>query len=380
VGGKTLRIAMVQPDLTAIGGAERVMSSVATKLALKDEVGIFTLQRGREAFLEQGPVQIYEITGRPSVRGRLQRYFQLQLMNKLAAEIKRWQPDVVLLNQNIWLADWLSSKIGRTPLVMYLHGTIEIGLAQEKVSQASRHKPPFLLRPYSNLVSRERFTKVGLGLTRLVLCPSKYVEETAKGAWPGVSTRVIYNGVDHQRFFPTWEDGGYALCICRISKEKNLDLILRSFESSVYPVLICGAISPPGNTWKMAYLNELVQLRSTVKLEIGLDQGKLLERLQRCSVFLHPGVNEGFPLSVIEAMACGKAIVAHRSGGTIECLDQAGILLGDDDDWKTTADHLMEDVALRRKMGEAAYSRSLKFDWDHTSSDVREAFGSVIRK
>jgi glycosyltransferase involved in cell wall biosynthesis len=374
---------MVQPDLTAIGGAERVLSSVAMRLALKDEVGIFTLRAtsgGREAFLKQGPVQVHEITGKPSIRGRLRRYFELRLMNKLAAEINRWRPDVVLLNQNIWLADWLSSKIGKTPLVMYLHGTVEIGLAQEKVDQASRHKPPYLLRPYSNLVSRGRFTKAGLGLTRLVLCPSKYVEETAKGSWQRVSTRVIYNGVDHKRFFPTWEDGGYALCICRISKEKNLELLLRSFESSAYPVLICGAISPPGNMYKMAYLNELLQLRSTVKLEIGLDQGKLLERLQGCSVFLHPGVNEGFPLSVIEAMACGKAIVAHRSGGTIEALEGAGILLGDDDDWRTTADHLMEDAALRKKMGEAAHSSSLKFDWDRTSSEVREALGSVIRK
>jgi glycosyltransferase involved in cell wall biosynthesis len=121
-------------------------------------------------------------------------------------------------------------------------------------------------------------------------------------------------------------------------------------------------------------------MRGTVQLEIDLDQGKLLERLQRCSVFLHPGVNEGFPLAVIEAMACGKAIVAHRSGGTIECLNRAGILLGDDDDWRETTDHLMEDAALRRKMGEAAYSRSLNFDWDRTSSEVREACGSVIRK
>ncbi|MDA4127760.1 MAG: glycosyltransferase, partial [Thaumarchaeota archaeon] len=110
------------------------------------------------------------------------------------------------------------------------------------------------------------------------------------------------------------------------------------------------------------------------------DQGKLLERLQKCSVFLHPGVNEGLPLAVIEAMACGKAIIAHKSGGTIECLGRAGVLLGDDDDWRTTTDRLVKDPALRRSMGEAAYTRSLEFDWDRTASEVRDACDSVIRK
>ncbi|MDA4127487.1 MAG: glycosyltransferase family 4 protein, partial [Thaumarchaeota archaeon] len=310
-----MKIAMVQPNLTSIGGAERVLSCVATRLARKEEVGIFTFQLGREASPEYGSVQIHEITGRRNIRGRLRRYFQRQLMNELAEEINKWRPDVVLLNQNIWLADWLSSRIRKTPLVMYLHGTIEIELVRKMVYHISREKPHFLLRPYSSLVSRRRYTNLGLGLTRLVLCPSKYVEETAKGSWPGVSTRVIYNGVDHQRFSPTWEDEGYALCISRISDEKNLEVLLRSCQSSSYPVVICGAVSPPGDVFKAAYLNELIQSRGTVQMEINLDQGKLLERLQKCSVFLHPGVNEGLPLAVIEAMACGKAIIAHKTGG-----------------------------------------------------------------
>jgi glycosyltransferase involved in cell wall biosynthesis len=76
-------------------------------------------------------------------------------------------------------------------------------------------------------------------------------------------------------------------------------------------------------------------------------------------------ITEGFPFAVIEAMACGKAVVATDVGGVREALEGCGLIVRSRSP-KNLAEailRVLEDVELRTRMGEAALTRARK-DFD----------------
>src|SRR6266567_4721641 len=52
--------------------------------------------------------------------------------------------------------------------------------------------------------------------------------------------------------------------------------------------------------------------------------------LQKAGVVVRPSLTEGMPLAVMEAMACGRPILATRVGGTTDLIadGEKGILMG----------------------------------------------------
>jgi glycosyltransferase involved in cell wall biosynthesis len=111
-------------------------------------------------------------------------------------------------------------------------------------------------------------------------------------------------------------------------------------------------------------------------------EGTTVRRLlQKCSLVLQPGKDEGFGLVSLEAMACGKAVIAHRSGATIEVVDGAGILLGDDvGEWRRVVDELMASPESRKELGKRGLTRSMIFSWDRTSKQILELCNEALAK
>jgi glycogen synthase len=82
--------------------------------------------------------------------------------------------------------------------------------------------------------------------------------------------------------------------------------------------------------------------------------------MESLDVFVMPSFSEGTPNSVVEAMACGKPIVASDVGGIPDMIgDESGILVpaGDVDALAKAMLRLAEDADLRRNMGVAAKRR-----------------------
>jgi glycosyltransferase involved in cell wall biosynthesis len=71
--------------------------------------------------------------------------------------------------------------------------------------------------------------------------------------------------------------------------------------------------------------------------------------------------SEGFPNAVLEAMACGKPVIATRVGGTAEAMDDAveGLLIPPHDPGAiaAAAERLIGDAELGRRLGAAARAR-----------------------
>jgi len=80
--------------------------------------------------------------------------------------------------------------------------------------------------------------------------------------------------------------------------------------------------------------------------------------LHAADIFVLPTRFEGFPLTVMEAMAAGKGIVVSRVDGVEDLVEhgRTGLLVevGDHRDLARNVVRLLSDAGLRRRMGAAA--------------------------
>ncbi len=83
--------------------------------------------------------------------------------------------------------------------------------------------------------------------------------------------------------------------------------------------------------------------------------------LAGCDLFVLPSLYEGLPLSILEAMAAGKPVVATAIGGTDEVIvpDCTGLLVppGDAPALATAIRTLLADPPLARRLARAGQAR-----------------------
>jgi glycosyltransferase involved in cell wall biosynthesis len=98
-----------------------------------------------------------------------------------------------------------------------------------------------------------------------------------------------------------------------------------------------------------------------------LPSAEKVRRLREAWVVVQPSPKEGWGLTVIEAGACGTAVVAADSPGLRDSVrrDETGLLVPYGDDAALTAALLrvLEDSALRERLAAAGIARAASFSW-----------------
>jgi glycosyltransferase involved in cell wall biosynthesis len=92
-------------------------------------------------------------------------------------------------------------------------------------------------------------------------------------------------------------------------------------------------------------------------------------------------ITEGFPFAVIEAMACGKAVVASNVGGVGEALDGCGVLVRSrrPRELANGIVTLLEDEQLRKKLGELAIKKARnEFTIEKTIEQIKKQYLDLI--
>ena len=155
----------------------------------------------------------------------------------------------------------------------------------------------------------------------------------------------------------------------RFAQEKNLPVLLQAFArlGRPYHLLLIGgerAARPAANVTMLPYRRDSVELAGWIASADAL---------------VHAGTKETFGLVVLEAMACGRPVVAARAGAFPELIDDSVGMLAEPQDAASMADAI---AALYERdleaLGHAARARVLRqFTWQHSFQTQMATYASL---
>jgi glycosyltransferase involved in cell wall biosynthesis len=232
--------------------------------------------------------------------GGKKRYLTLAYRTLHAA--RRFKPDVVYAHFLV-PSGLLAALAGKAPLVVTAHGrdVRNIG-AIRGVATATRAtvRHAATVIAVSDYLRRELETKV----------------PEARG-----KVEVVDSGVDLERFRvePAPSDGPRFLCIGALSERKNVVRLADAFGRLGEGTLTFVGDGP---------LRERLTGRERVELAGVVPHEEIPGRIAAAHVVCQPSLIEPFGQSVLEAMACGRSVVATRTGGPPEFVPpDAGVLV-----------------------------------------------------
>jgi mannosyltransferase len=212
---------------------------------------------------------------------------------------------------------------------------------------------------------------------------------------------VIPHGVDTISYAPPADraaafaeaglPGRYAIgCFGRVRAQKGTDVFVDAMCRllPLYPdftAVIVGAITVE----QTAFANDLKKrieaagLSSRIVMTGELEIEQVQRWYQRLTIYAFTSRNEGFGLTLIEAMAVGAALVASRAGAAELVVEDGvtGVLAppGDVDALVRALEPVMRDPASATAMGECARARVLaEFSLDAEANRIAEVYRALV--
>jgi mannosyltransferase len=208
----------------------------------------------------------------------------------------------------------------------------------------------------------------------------------------GVDTDVYAPPADRTvAFAQTGLPGRYAIgCFGRVRAQKGTDVFVEAMCRLLprYPdftAVMVGAITSE----HMAFANDLRKrieaagLRSRIVITGELPIGDVQRWYQRLTIYAFTSRNEGFGLTLIEAMSAGAVLVASRAGAAELVVEEGvtGVLTppGDVDALVAALEPLMRDPASAVDMGRRARARVLeKFSLDAEANRIADVYRALV--
>jgi glycosyltransferase involved in cell wall biosynthesis len=213
-----------------------------------------------------------------------------------------------------------------------------------------------------------------------------------EGSQPGL-TFVIPNGVDVVRFQP-WDDPAANPEILFVGSFRHLPNVL-SFEKlrdeimprvwSAFPNAVARVVAGPDHEW---FWRKLARKGAPLDTDPRIEVHGFVEDLRplyaRATAVTAPlEVSAGTNIKVLEAMACGKAIVTTPAGcGGLGLRDGHEALIRGD--WASFAGALCEilsDASLRARIGrQARLAAERRFSWTAIQEEAYRSYLQVVER
>ncbi|HKZ94599.1 MAG TPA: glycosyltransferase family 4 protein [Candidatus Bathyarchaeia archaeon] len=389
-----MKLAMIEEDLSVRSGSRRFIYE-ATKIleAQGHNVRVFALKMDTKICFPQmlqTPVEVVpteDFSFARSVNLALGKNVDYYLARTLAVmEISRrtaeWSPDVVVFHYTgeLWLPPYfyhLKKPVGVVCLHVLPRGVapFHVNTLREKIDQKVIELSPI------GIWSNRSLKKLGM-----ILAHSRFVYDQAirmKSSKAGPEFGIVPLGVNHSEFYPTFEEEPFVLCVARIHPQKKLELAVQAMKDANpnFSLVFAGDVEPRFAWYKenLVSLAEKLHLGNRFRIEPAPTPERLVSLLQKCAVFVFPSTKDTFGLSVLEAMACGKPIIASRAGGVPEVVGDCGFLVDPvAEHWRKALQKLLSDRNLREQMGKKACKRSKLYSWDATVSSLMQAIKSCL--
>lgn len=228
----------------------------------------------------------------------------------------------------------------------------------------------------------------GLGLlySDCVMVNSRAVAaELAERKLPIRALNVVPNGVDLERFRMAGPvpASSTILLVGRLVAQKGVDVALRALVA-VLSRCPQARLVVAGDGDQALYLQRTARylgVASHVEWVGWQSADALVALYQQANVVLVPSRYEPFGIVALEAMACGRPVVASRTGGLAEIVadSETGYLAPPGDDLRLAQRiaQLLLDNDTATRLGMAARHRAESYSWDSIAARTEQIYGQI---
>lgn len=270
-------------------------------------------------------------------------------------------------------------KLG-TPFLLTEHG---VYLRERAIALAGLPQRPFLAAFHFGL--DRALSQLSYQSADLVapVCDYNQRWEIRNGVDPA-RIRTICNGISSERFVPAAASNGRPTLgwVGRIDPLKDVKSLIRAMarvhQDEPQSVLLLAGIVPIG---RERYHQECLALCRDLGLENMIQflgsVSDVAAIYNRSDVVVLSSKSEAFPYTVIEAMMCGRPMVATAVGGVSEALGDSGILVdpGDPDQLARACLRLLQSREMQQELGKRARERALdRFTEEKCTAQYRETY------
>ena len=378
-----MRILLLNYEFPPLGGGAATASAqIAAHMAGRGaEVAVLTSHfRGLPRRERRDGYTIYRV---PVMRGKIDRCsvpemgaFVLGSALPAVRLARRFKPDVmhVFFGIPTGIVGLLASKLSDTSYLLSLRGGDVPGFMGKELAAMHRAALPLTKLVWSN--------------ASVIVANSQGLRDLARRTAPNRTIEIVPNGVDLDLFRPAdaprAHDGKVRLLfVGRLANQKGLSYLLESLaqlEPDVRARVVLELVGAGPEEEKLRALAGRLDLGSSVKFAGWVPRENIVKHYQAADVFVLPSLDEGLPNVMLEAMACGKALVATDISGNRELVrdGENGLLVpvGDVSALSAALHRVTCDSELRAAMGRKSRELAAAYSWARTADrylDLSEA-------
>jgi glycosyltransferase involved in cell wall biosynthesis len=263
-------------------------------------------------------------------------------------------------NGIVW-QQWVLPRVMDGDVLWGPHGTLPLSLKKpavitlhdfSSITMPGRHRA-------KTIASFNLFIGRSLERARRVAAVSTSVAEEAV-RWfgtPRAKIEIVPNAVDEFFTPDSGEKENFILYAGTLEPRKGIEDLVAVWDSLPAPrprLVLCG-----GAGWG-------VRVPQGVEQTGYVSRERLRDLYRRARVFVYPSHYEGFGMPPLEAMACGAAVVATRTGAIADYAGDAAIMVAprDRQALRDSIVRLLTEPALRSELGQRAAERASHYRWD----------------
>ena len=368
-----MKVAIVHFDISLRTGAQRLILGLGKTLRdLGNEVVYFTaIYDKNTAFDEFSEYNIISSNGKTNTFNKFKAmtaYFESKQMMK--AGTKKFNPDLFFFSSNYYLAAKYK------PSIIYCHHPEALLLKDKNIVRKLLHYPI------------DRMEKDGFRKTNAIISNSNYTKTAVRTLFKRES-ETAYPGVDIKQFEYSSKADDYVLTVNRIMPSKNIELAIEAIQflkdsKNIRIKLIIAGTSQPGYEWYVEDLKRKIKnsgLEQQIELNLDVKDNKLRDLYHNCKLFIYTPVAEHFGIAPIEAMSCGKPVIAINSAGPSETVinEKTGFLIDNlPDECGKKIEELYYNTEKLNSMGINARKRvEDNFSWGAFSNSIEKTISKT---
>ncbi len=303
-----MKLAIVHDFMNQFGGAERVVKALHEMFPTAP---IYTLLYDKEKLAGEFESATI-IPSHLQKKGKFFRNHSKLLLPFFPAAIEQFdlsEYDMVISSSGAWSKGIITKP--ETKHVCYCHAPMRFAwdwyfeyLKENKVGKLKK----CVLYPLLNYL--RVWDRMSAFRVDQWIANSKHTQKRLQKYYR-TDSKIIYPPVDINRFEAKKDHAGYFLIVSRLSPYKKVDLAVEAFNKLGLHLVIIGDGQQKKELMKMAHDNiEFLGFKPD-------DVTK--EYYENCRGFIFCG-EEDFGITPVEAMACGKPVVAFGKGGCLETI------------------------------------------------------------